>query len=113
MIKFIYKICTLSEWKKFQKDSFFYGTKKDLSDGYIHFSNRNQLKKTLTKHYFKKGKLILLEIKILKLKNLVWEKSTVGNFFPHLYTYLNLKNVKKTYKISLKKNGYHSIDKKF
>jgi len=113
MIKFIYKICGTTEWQRFKKTSFFYGTKKDLLDGYIHFSKKNQVKETLAKHYFKKDKLILLKIDVLKLKNLIWEKSKEGVCFPHLYTYLNLENIKKTFKINLKKNGYHSIEKFF
>jgi len=44
MIKFVYKICTILEWTKFKKKKFF-GTKKNLLDGYIHFSNGNQIKK--------------------------------------------------------------------
>jgi uncharacterized protein (DUF952 family) len=113
MVKFIYKICAISEWKRFKKNYFFYGTKKDLLDGYIHFSKRNQVKKTLARHYFKKDKLILLKIKTFKLKTLVWEKSKGGDIFPHLYTYLDLDSINKTYKIILKKNGYHIINKNF
>ncbi len=109
MIKFIYKICTTSEWLNFKRKRIFYGTKKDLFDGYIHMSNKNQIKKTLRKHFFKKKKLILLKIKTSKLKKLIWERSTRDEFFPHLYSNLNIKNVEKFYKITLKKNGFHHI----
>ena len=57
-----------------KKEKKFYGTKKDLLDGYIHFSKINQVKKTLKKHFFKKNNLILLKVKVLKLKKLKWEK---------------------------------------
>ena len=113
MTKFIYKICTTSEWKKFEENNFFYGTKKDLLDGYIHLSKKKQVKETLFRYYFKKDKLILLQIKIVKLRNLVWEKSKAGVIFPHLYNYLKLESINKIYKIRLKKNGYHTIDKNF
>ena len=99
----------MSEWNKFKKKKIFHGTKQDLIDGYIHFSNKNQIKKTLKKHYFKKKNLILLTVDTLKLKNLVWEKSNENILFPHLYSYLNLKNIKNKHKIFLKENGTHTI----
>jgi len=107
MKKFIYKICSKSEWSNFKKKKIFYGTKQDIVDGYIHFSNKSQVKLTLNKHFFKKDKLILLQVEISKLKNLTWEKSNAGKIFPHLYSFLTLKSVKKSYKILLKKNEYH------
>ena len=112
MKKFIYKICSKLEWSNLQKKKIFYGTEKDIIDGYIHFSNKNQVKSTLYKYFFKKKKLILLKVDATKLENLVWEKSTEGELFPHLYSYLNLKDVKKKYKISLKKNGVHFFSSK-
>ena len=53
MIKFVYKICSVNEWKKFQKEKKLYGTKKDLLDGYIHLSSRGQINVTLKKYFFK------------------------------------------------------------
>tara|TARA_B110000438_G_scaffold292403_1_gene330690 strand:- start:458 stop:793 length:336 start_codon:yes stop_codon:yes gene_type:complete len=109
MIEFVYKICTKSEWLRFQKKRKFYGTKKDLLDGYIHLSNKNQIKKTLKKHFPKKKKLILLKIKTSRLKNLIWEKLKGNDFFPHLYSYLTIETIENNFKISLKKNGSHHI----
>jgi len=109
MTKFIYKICSISDWSSFQKKRKFYGTKKDLLDGYIHFSRRNKVETTLKKHFFKKKNLILLKVKIFKIKDLKWEKSKEGKLFPHLYSFLDIKDVKSTYKISLKKKGLHAI----
>ena len=109
MIKFVYKICSVNEWKKFQKEKKLYGTKKDLLDGYIHLSSRGQINVTLKKYFFKMDNLVLLKIKTLKLKNLKWEKSKEGKVFPHLYSFLNLTDVRNIHKIILKKNGLHSI----
>mgnify|MGYP001161102202 CR=1 FL=1 len=95
MRKYIYKICTLTEWNNFKKNKKFFGSKKDLADGYIHLSNKSQIKATLNKYYFNKNKLILLKVETASLKNLVWEKSTEGKLFPHLYSYLTLKDIKK------------------
>jgi uncharacterized protein (DUF952 family) len=107
MKKFIYKICSNLEWLNFKKKQKFYGTTQDIKDGYIHFSDKNQVKSTLNKHFFGKDKLILLKIDTSKLQKLIWEKSASGIIFPHLYSHLNLKSVKKKYKVILKKNGSH------
>ena len=75
MKKFIYKICNTSEWNTFKRKKKFYGTEKDLLDGYIHFSNRNQVKTTLKKHFFRKDNLILLKKSTLHYKNIIMKKS--------------------------------------
>ena len=113
MKKFIYKICSKIEWSNFKKKNFFYGTEQDIIDGYIHFSTKEQVKSTLKKHFFGRDKLILLKVDISKLENLIWEKSAANKIFPHLYSHLSLKSVKKTYKIILKKNGLHFFLSKY
>jgi len=112
MTKFIYKICNESEWIYAKKKGKFIGTKKDILDGYIHFSKRNQIKSTLKKYYLKKNKLVLLKVKTLNL-DVVWEKSSGGFLFPHLYSYLNLNFVIKACKINLKKDGSYSFPASF
>ena len=49
--KFIYKICTKSELKEAKDKNQFKGSKKDLEDGFIHFSGEEQVKGTLKKYY--------------------------------------------------------------
>ena len=90
----------------------FRGSKLDMLDGYIHFSSKNQVKSTLKRHFSKKDNLILLKVKLFKLKGLIWEKSTKNKIFPHLYSYLKIKNIKDIYIVSLKKKGIHLISKK-
>ena len=109
MGKFIYKICNFSEWHNAQTTGEFKGTKMDLLDGFIHFSNRNQIQSTLGKYYFNKDKLVLLKVITYKLNNLVWEKSSQGELFPHLYSKLNLEDVQRIYKIVLNKDGLHTL----
>jgi len=106
----VYKICTELEYDRLQKKKIFCGTKKDLVDGYIHLSKRNQIQPTLNKHFFNKKKLILLKIEKSKLKKLLWEKSLGGVLFPHLYSCFYLKDVKGIYKILLKENMSYSFD---
>jgi uncharacterized protein (DUF952 family) len=109
MKNFIYKICLIEEWEEAKKVGKFEGTKKDLMDGFIHFSSKEQLNSTLKKYYSKKEKLILLKISLLNLENLKWEKSQTNELFPHLYSILNLKNVKDTFKIILNQSGIHEL----
>ena len=109
MESFIYKICLINEWKNAKKIGEFRGTKKDLIDGYIHFSKREQLNSTLKKHFFNQDKLILLKVEVSNLKNLKWERLQTEEAFPHLYSVLNLKNIKKIFEILLNKDGTHKL----
>ena len=49
--KFVYKICTKAEWLEAKTKGKFNGSKKDIEDGYIHFSDKEQLKGTLAKFF--------------------------------------------------------------
>jgi len=106
MLKFIYKICHLAEWTSFKEKGKFYGSKKDVLDGYIHLSKKSQVILTLKRHFLIKEKLVLLKIDASKLQNLIWEKSRNNLLFPHLYSDLKLNHVKNIYKIVLEKNKY-------
>ncbi len=77
--EFIYKILTKNEYEVFKKTDYYSGTEKDINDGFIHFSTKDQLIGTLEKYYKSE-------------KNLKWEES--GKlFFPHLYSKLNTKDL--------------------
>ena len=109
MNNFIYKICSTEEWKAAKNLGIFKGTKKDLIDGFIHFSSKKQLGSTLKKYFFKKDNLIILKVELLNLENLKWEKSQSGEIFPHLYSQLNLRNVNDKFKITVNNNGFHDL----
>lgn len=113
MKKFIYKICFKSDLLQLNKKGFFKGNKKDKTDGYVHFSNKNQIKSTLKKYFYNQDKLVLIKVKTEKLKNLIWEESAIGELFPHLYSYFNSQDIKKIYKISLSKEKKHILPKVF
>ena len=106
---FVYKICTKSEWSESKKNNVFKGTALDLIDGYIHFSDKDQVKQTLNKFYINQTNLIILKVDALKLKNLVWEQSTDGNMFQLLYSDLDLDFVVIEYFIDLKDDGKHNL----
>ncbi len=109
---FIYKICTKSEWSKAKQSKIFKGTELDLKDGYIHFSDKDQVKQTLNKFYVNQTNLIILKVDAQKLESLTWEQSTDGKMFPHLYSDLNLDYVVKEYAVNLKDNGKHDLPDK-
>ena len=111
--KFIYKICTKLELNEAKDKKEFKGSKKDLDDGFMHFSGEEQVKETLKKHYSNQKELILLKVETLKLDHLVWEQASDGNMFPHLYSPLDLSNVVKEFEINLRDDGSHVLPDNF
>ena len=108
-LKHVYKIIDNDELKKAKLSGKYTGSAKDIQDGYIHFSGQDQVASTLKKYYSGIENLILLKVETLKLDHLVWEQASDGNFFPHLYSPLNLSNVINEYEISLDKEGNHKL----
>ena len=69
--EFVYKICNKSEWLEAKQNKKFLGTTKDKEDGFVHFSDKQQVQGTLKKYYLKQKDLILLKVETLKLDNLL------------------------------------------
>ena len=111
--KFIYKICTKSELNDTKNKEQFKGSKKDLDDGFIHFSGEEQVKETLKKYYPNQKDLVLLKVDTLKLDHLIWEQASDGTMFPHLYSSLDLSNVVDELEILLKDDGSHVLPDNF
>ena len=105
-LKFIYKIIDSNEWQKAKEKRLYTGSKKDLQDGFIHFSGEEQVESTLKKYYSNEKNLILLKVETLKLDHLIWEQSSDGNMFPHLYSPLEIKCVVEEFEILLKENKH-------
>ena len=55
MNSFVYRILHPDEWDDFKRKKVFYGNDLDKKSGYIHLSEKKQLKKTIN-IYFKKKK---------------------------------------------------------
>ena len=111
--KFVYKICTKSEWQEVKSKGQLIGSKKDLEDGYIHFSAEEQVEETLKKFYPNQKDLILLKVDTLKLDHLLWEQASDGNMFPHLYSVLDISNVVNEFEITLSSDGSHNLPANF
>ena len=111
--KFVYKICTKSEWIDVKKKGQLTGSKKDIEDGYIHFSGQDQVAGTLKKFYQNQKNLVLLKVDTLKLDHLIWEQASDGNMFPHLYSSLDISNVDDEFDIILSEVGTHILPTTF
>ena len=111
--KFVYKICSKFEWQEYKNKGQLTGSKKDLEDGYIHFSEEDQVEGTLKKFYSNQKDLILLKVNTLKLDHLIWEQASDGNMFPHLYSALDISNVVDEFEINLSDDGSHKLPANF
>ena len=112
-LEFIFKIIDKDEWRKAKESGTYGGSKKDIEDGYIHFSEEEQIQETLNRHYPNKENLILLKVNAFKLEHLLWEQASNGDMYPHLYSTLDIKNVENEYELKLDKNGNHKLPKQF
>ena len=108
-LKYIFKILDKEEWNNAKKDRKFSGSSKDIKDGYIHFSEEEQVKETLKKYYDKQENLILLKVHTLNLEHLVWENASNGDMYPHLYSTLDIVNVEDEFELILNKDGSHQL----
>ena len=108
-LKYIFKILDKEEWNKAKKNGSYTGSLQDLKDGYIHFSEEQQVHETLKKHYEKQENLILLKVHTLNLEHLVWENASNGDMYPHLYSTLNIENVEDEFELILNKDGTHQL----
>jgi len=112
-LKHIYKILNKEDLKKAKSNGAYSGSSKDIEDGYIHFSSQEQVEGTLKKYYSDEKNLILLKVETLNLDHLVWEQASDGNFFPHLYSSLDLTNVVDEYEIKLNNEGNYALPDNF
>ena len=54
---FLAKPFNKDDWQKAKQSGTYGGSKKDIEDGYIHFSEEDQVEETLRRHYPKKENL--------------------------------------------------------
>ena len=108
-LEFIFKIIDKDEWQKAKQTGTCGGSKKDIEDGYIHFSEEDQVEETLRRHYPKKDNLFLLKVNAFKLKHLLWEQASNGDMYPHLYSPLDIANVEEEFELPLNDDGNHML----
>ena len=108
-LEYIFKIIDKEEWQKAKQTGTYEGSKKDIEDGYIHFSEQDQVEETLKRHYLKVENLVLLKVNAFKLEHLLWEQASNGDMYPHLYSSLDIKNVVDEFELSLGNDGIHEL----
>ena len=108
-LEFIFKIIDKDEWLKAKRSGTYEGSKKDIQDGYIHFSEENQIQETLQRHYSKRANLIILKVNAFKLDHLLWEQASNGDMYPHLYSPLDTSTVVNEYELPLNEDGSHEL----
>ena len=108
-LEFVFKIIEKEEWQNAKQTGTYNGSDNDKKDGYIHFSEEDQVPETLKKHYPNKENLILLKVNAFKLEHLLWEQASNGDMYPHLYSALDIKNVVDEFDLSLAHDGIHEL----
>ena len=99
----VYKILSIREWDDAQKIGYI-STDLDKKDGFIHFSNANQLAASLDLYFSDHEEVILLLPNMNKIaSNLKYEltdsDSKRKGFFGHLYGDFMVEDIKKSWKI--------------
>ena len=108
-LEFIFKIIDKEEWHEAKKIGTYKGSKKDIADGYIHFSEEDQVEETLKRHYVKVENLVLLKVNAFKLEHLLWEQASNGDMYPHLYSPLDIEHVVNEFELPLNDDGIHQL----
>lgn len=108
----IYKVLTVSAWQAAQQAGVYEGNADDKRDGFIHFSNAEQLAGTLQKYFAGAPDLVLLYVRegrISAPNALRWEPSRGGALFPHLYAPLPTAAVHRVEPLTLDARGLHVL----
>jgi uncharacterized protein (DUF952 family) len=101
----IYKILRPTEWQLFEAAGEFTGSPVDVQDGYIHFSDRDQVAGTASKYFADEPDLVVAAVDTSRLSEsfgdaLRWEASASGGTYPHLYATLPRDAVVAVYRIA-------------
>ena len=99
----VYKILSIREWDDAQKIGYI-STDLDKKDGFIHFSNANQLAASLELYFSDHEEVILLLPCMRKIESNLKYEPTDGDserkgFFAHLYGDLKIEDIEKSWQI--------------
>lgn len=82
----VYKILTETQFEQFKVQGIFAGSALDLEDGFIHLSTENQVTDVIKRYFKNAGPVYVIEFAANGFgDNLVFEASTNGDMYPHLY----------------------------
>lgn len=106
----IYKIFREVEYAALVAEGWTLGAPVDIEDGYIHFSTRDQVEETASKHFSGEDGLKLVAVASERLGDaLKWEASRGGALFPHLYRALLSEDVLGVHDLPLR-GGRHRFE---
>lgn len=104
----IYHLARADEWQAQGSAGRYVGGAQDQRDGFIHFSNKDQIAVSAAKHRAGEKGLLLLAVDADKLGDaLKWEPSRGGALFPHLYGAVPPDAVVWTLPLPLDASGLH------
>jgi uncharacterized protein (DUF952 family) len=107
MDQIIYKIVPADLWRQAEGNGIFTGASIDLTDGFIHFSTADQVRRTAELFFGGQDGLLLVAVDGRALDKLVFEPSRDGGLFPHLYGPLSLTDVLWVKPMPLSADGLH------
>ncbi len=103
--KTIFHIAFLRDWQTALENGK-YSCQSLTTEGFIHFSQAEQVVATANRHYHGVSGLVLLRVNVKKLTaRLKYETSTNGEIYPHLFGPLNLDAVEKVVDFSPNSDG--------
>ncbi|WP_220498224.1 GNAT family acetyltransferase [Stieleria mannarensis] len=104
----LYKILTKADWDDARAAGVFSGCGIDLTDGFIHLSGHDQVRKTAKLYFAGRADLLLVAVDASKLgETLRWEASRDGALFPHVYGDIPMDAVVAVDPLPLDQDGSH------
>ena len=104
----IYHIAHEPDWRTAKGLGFYTGGDTFDKEGFIHFSNAEEIKASAELYYQGIADLLLIAVFESKLgTSLKWEITRGGKLFPHLYAYLDPSDVEWVKPLYLGKDGLH------
>lgn len=86
----IFHICPEEDWQSSEITGVYAGSSLARADGYLHFSVREQLAESFSRHFPGPEGLVILIVRMNDLlalgADVRWEPSRGGALFPHLYS---------------------------
>jgi len=116
MLDAIYHICRRSDWDAPGTPGLYTGPSAAASEGFLHFSTREQVVESAARHWAGVDGLVLLTVDAGRLgTSLRWEPARGGALFPHLYGPLPRVAVIAVDDLALSSDGSHvfpALDKR-
>lgn len=102
---FIYHLVTPERWQKALQEGL-YKPESLKTEGFIHFSTKDQVLETAGVHLKDFEELVVLRVPVRLVKNhLKWEEGRPGQLFPHLYAKLGFEAIENTLTILRGEDG--------